>query len=425
MPRELLTMTGTYAQFEGTEIVAENCLGAKIKDLVIKGKTHISGVPADYAILDYIESTGTQYIDTSFKANTTTTKFVGAFTPTQKVTMALLGSRNTTTTTDSGACNVFVSNTGAFRLDWANGNSTTTFAYTVGTKYDMEITRGTVIINGTEKDYSNTSSIDQFGNFLIGNFSNGTTPYTSGFVGYIHECKLYSNDVLIRDFIPVKRISDNVVGMYDIVTETFFTNAGTGVFVAGTTVISNEIKSVAEDEDNTIFIKINDYIPTSINIPIPLRSLPNGTCDTIEENTLVQRVGKVILNGSENWVKSSSENGIIQITLSCNHKPQQNVFISNIFNSVGDHRKEGISFGNSLNLWINRNRLTSFDLNGAKQWLSENPVTVYYELATPIIHNITVPQLRTIRGTNVVTTNNNIKPVISCKLKLSKASITS
>ena len=107
MPRELLTMTGTYAQFEGTEIVAENCLGTKVRDLVIKGKTHISGVPSDYTILDYIESTGTQYIDTGFKANTTTTKFVGAFTPTKKVMAALLGSRNDTSS-GSHSCNVFV-----------------------------------------------------------------------------------------------------------------------------------------------------------------------------------------------------------------------------------------------------------------------------------------------------------------------------
>lgn len=51
--------------------------------------------------------------------------------------------------------------------------------------------------------------------------------------------KLYSfvmknpDDSLIRNFIPVKRNSDGVVGFYDTVTKTLFTNAGTGAFVAG------------------------------------------------------------------------------------------------------------------------------------------------------------------------------------------------
>ena len=42
----------------------------------------------------------------------------------------------------------------------------------------------------------------------------------------------------------------------------------------------------------------------SFNIGEPLRSLPNGVCDEIRNNNsqweLVRRVGKVVLNGSEN-----------------------------------------------------------------------------------------------------------------------------
>ena len=36
--------------------------------------------------------------------------------------------------------------------------------------------------------------------------------------------------------VPAKRNSDNAIGMYDKVSGTFFTNAGTGTFVAGPTV---------------------------------------------------------------------------------------------------------------------------------------------------------------------------------------------
>ena len=38
---------------------------------------------------------------------------------------------------------------------------------------------------------------------------------------------------LIYDFIPCYRKSDNVAGMYDLVSEQFFTNVGTGEFIVG------------------------------------------------------------------------------------------------------------------------------------------------------------------------------------------------
>ena len=45
--------------------------------------------------------------------------------------------------------------------------------------------------------------------------------------------KIYVEDVLVRDFIPCYRNSDNVVGMYDLVSNTFFVNQGTGTFTKG------------------------------------------------------------------------------------------------------------------------------------------------------------------------------------------------
>lgn len=49
----------------------------------------------------------------------------------------------------------------------------------------------------------------------------------------VYYCKIYDNGTLIRNFIPAKRNSDNVLGLYDIVNSKFYTNAGTGTFIAG------------------------------------------------------------------------------------------------------------------------------------------------------------------------------------------------
>ena len=45
--------------------------------------------------------------------------------------------------------------------------------------------------------------------------------------------KIWDNGTLIRDLIPAKRISDGVTGLYDIVNDKFYTNAGSGTFTAG------------------------------------------------------------------------------------------------------------------------------------------------------------------------------------------------
>jgi hypothetical protein len=58
---------------------------------------------------------------------------------------------------------------------------------------------------------------------------------SSGFdwIGKYYGVKIYDNEELIHNFIPVKRITDNEVCLFDTITEKFFTNSGTGSFIAG------------------------------------------------------------------------------------------------------------------------------------------------------------------------------------------------
>ena len=53
------------------------------------------------------------------------------------------------------------------------------------------------------------------------------------FSGKFFACSIYKGSTLARDFVPCYRIADNVVGMYDLVTNQFFTNSGSGAFTCG------------------------------------------------------------------------------------------------------------------------------------------------------------------------------------------------
>lgn len=51
---------------------------------------------------------------------------------------------------------------------------------------------------------------------------------------YVYDVKIWKNDVLIRHYLPVKRLSDNTYGLYDNVNSTFHQNEVSGYSFTGT-----------------------------------------------------------------------------------------------------------------------------------------------------------------------------------------------
>ena len=63
--------------------------------------------------------------------------------------------------------------------------------------------------------------------------SNNQGIYSNFAAGRIYEYKYSENNIILRHMFPVKRINDNELGMYDIINNVFYTNAGTDEFIAG------------------------------------------------------------------------------------------------------------------------------------------------------------------------------------------------
>ena len=57
----------------------------------------------------------------------------------------------------------------------------------------------------------------------------------------LYRCKCVQSGSLIRDFIPAKRNSDGYVGLFDIVNNVFYGNSGSGKFIAGNVSSSQSI----------------------------------------------------------------------------------------------------------------------------------------------------------------------------------------
>ena len=182
-------------------------------------------LPNGYTALDYIEVTGTQYIDTGFKADQDTRLVceimqVGT-------TMHVLGARQAVATRNFSIR--VVSKNWQLCFGSLNGGVTTG---TIGVKDDwqvVDISKNGLYVDG---EFSVSREFEPFttpyalalGAIRAGSMYYGTAKYRS--------CQIYDNGVLVRDFIPCKN-SDGEIGMYDTVNSVFYSNAGTGEFVAG------------------------------------------------------------------------------------------------------------------------------------------------------------------------------------------------
>ena len=220
-------------------LVLADAISANVVSLIAFGGAELSSLPQGYKQLAYIESTGTQYLDLGIKGNETT-----------KVSVEY---RYHTETSASGSGRVFGSRTNSTNNAFAIGTSSGVVAAT-GNKafwcYDAQAffviddptfpvgDWQTVVFSATEHtlngvSYGNDYNVVEFEtpqNLKLFGFDNGGT------MGYgivdISSCKVWDNGVLIRDLVPCKNAS-NVVGMYDVVNDAFYQNAGTGDFIAG------------------------------------------------------------------------------------------------------------------------------------------------------------------------------------------------
>lgn len=63
--------------------------------------------------------------------------------------------------------------------------------------------------------------------------SNDAIGFHAGNGFRVYSAYVKKNNTYVKNVIPCRRKSDNVIGMYDTVTNTFYTNQGRGTFTAG------------------------------------------------------------------------------------------------------------------------------------------------------------------------------------------------
>lgn len=184
-------------------------------------------LPSGYTQLEYIESTGTQWIDTGIATTNNNLGFMLEAMPLTNADVYPMGSRaiggdirffgvrSQTSTifsygwsiwTTAPASQSYVNVRTTMSLNWLNSK---------------KVTIGNDSNDLTTVNIANGRNITLFG-------INGQLLWT----GRIYRAQISEGNEIIANFIPVMRNSDSKVGMYDTATGQFFTNAGTGEFIA-------------------------------------------------------------------------------------------------------------------------------------------------------------------------------------------------
>lgn len=180
-------------------------------------------------------------------------------------------------------------------------------------------------------------------------------------------------------------------------------------------------------EKGTVATEYEEYKSNSLAIDLQgneLCSLPDGTKDEVNitngEALLTKRIGKVVLDGSENWENYTNlGNNSRCYYVKPNTFGLRSQLFSNYFikSNLYETDETGITinpYGTSLMaVKIPNSALTTQDLTGFKAWLSTHNVEVLYELAEPETINLgTVEIPHTYDGVSNITNSADTEMVV-------------
>jgi hypothetical protein len=179
------------------------------------------GLPVGYTRLEYIQSSGTQYIDTGVIPDANT-RAVCDF------QLASVDSTNRVIFGVAGQYSFRKYSATVFRTNGTNSVDMST-SISMTDRHIVDKTATLTTVDGTYTA-TTTAATCSYSLYVFAYNKTGTANQFS--MTKIFSLRLYDGDTLVRDYVPCMNPS-SVVGLYDRVNGVFYANAGTGDFTAG------------------------------------------------------------------------------------------------------------------------------------------------------------------------------------------------
>ena len=217
-----------YRGFDRTQIEDAEPVAAAVALAEVMPLSDGPVLPSGYTELEYIQSSGTQYINTGFNPDQDTRLVVDFETLTAQTDKHFFGSRVAMSSTSF--CFIDTAE-GDFRDDYARLQHTFSSSINEVGRYTLDKNKNVVSFAGESHSHSSSSFSIPYPIYLCALNTGGSTTTFSNM--RIYSCQIYDNGTKVREMVPAKRDSDGAIGLYDTVGGTFYGNAGTGAFAAG------------------------------------------------------------------------------------------------------------------------------------------------------------------------------------------------
>lgn len=168
---------------------------------------------------------------------------------------------------------------------------------------------------------------------------------------------------------------------------------------------------------NCVYVTSEDF--TTLNVIPEQIQIEEGDAFSqyfpyITQPSVIRNVGRIIVNGTENWTKNETVTASNAFYLHNSLVPsykQNAVGICTHYKTISDiSAAEGIFYGVFINIFTALSY--NYTVSTFKTWLAEqnsngNPVIIYYQLSTPQVYNLSSDYATTLRNfTTQVGTNN-------------------
>lgn len=218
-------------------VMAINELNRKVVDItarleVLEGGGN-SGLPSGYVLLEYVESSGTQYIDTDFMPNQDTRTvvdccFIKEYTANATGAKAVYGCR-TTSSSKAYVATAYVP-TNEYRWYYNDGFDSTAPNQDYYVRKNVVANKNICSFGALSKTRTYAEFQCEYTMYLFGSNNAGTASFLSGMK--LYSCQIYDNGTLVRDYLPCINPSGEY-GLFDMVENKFYGNAGSGAFTGG------------------------------------------------------------------------------------------------------------------------------------------------------------------------------------------------
>ena len=259
-----------------------------------------TSLPDGYCELEYIQSTGKQIIDTGYKMNPLS-KIAVDFQLTSAVAQDRIFGNDSVQTVFRTS---FYANANKiFAFSCGDTFSGTTFS-NVDTKRHQAVldaankkTAYKLTTDGVTTTKENKLSVTQtapYSETLFARFTSDWSNVSNGSKMKLYSCQMYESEEPVREFVPCKRLADEVIGLYDCIGQQFYTNAAPGEtqpFAAGPVV---PLISVSEVPDQTA--TGYELTPEPVVTQVYGEALTKGVDYAISyEDNVIAGTGKVVV----------------------------------------------------------------------------------------------------------------------------------